>query len=423
MLYDLLALFRNVGRHHRLNRAAVLACEPRLRSEGLLGGASYFDAATNDARLTLANAIGAAEGGAVVMNHAAATALLAEKGKIVGATVEDSTTHTRTDIRARVVVNATGPWSDQLRQLDPSLPHDSASRALRGSKGAHIAIPRARVGNNNALTLLSPADGRVFFVLPAEGHAIVGTTDTYTSSAPDDARASNEDVRYLLDAANAFFPAARLGENDVVSAWAGIRPLLPARADTPGAVTREHAVVTSSSGLVSVTGGKLTTYRVMARDVVSVVLARLRMRAGPDRTETHHLPGGDFASLETLIADASRTIGDDTLARHLAISHGTRWSDVWAVISGRPDGRTLASPDLPYTLGELRYSVACEFARTLGDLLIRRTHLAFETRDHGIGAAERIAPLLAPLLGWNAADLRRAVEDYARETDGVFAVG
>jgi len=291
---------------------------------------------------------------------------------------------------------------------------------MRGSKGAHIAVPRARVGNRDALTLLSPADGRVFFVLPSQAHAIVGTTDTYTASSPDDARASNEDVRYLLDAANAFFPNARLQGEDVVSAWAGIRPLLPTAADTPGAVTREHAVVTSASGLVSITGGKLTTYRVMARDVVRVVLHRLRRRAFGDRTETLPLPGGDFQSLDGLISEAQRAIRDVALACHLVISHGTRWSDVWDVMLRDADGRTLVAPDLPYTMGELRYSVANEMAETLGDLLIRRTHLAFETRDHGIAAAERVAGAVASQLGWTAAEQQRAIEDYAAEAERVF---
>jgi glycerol-3-phosphate dehydrogenase len=394
-----------------------------LRANDLLGGASYFDAATNDARLTLANAIGASEAGAVVMNHALVTALLLERGRIVGATVEDAATQAKVNVRASIVVNATGPWSDELRRLDPSSSSpSSASRAMRGSKGAHIAVPRSRVGNREALTLLSPSDGRVFFVLPAQEHAIVGTTDTFTSSSPNDARASNEDVLYLLDAVNAFFPSAKLVGDDVVSAWAGIRPLLPGVAETPGAVSREHAVETSASGLVSITGGKLTTYRVMARDVIRVALQRPRRQSASDVTEALPLPGGDFASLDAVIADAEVVTEDSALARHLVISHGTRWSDVWDVMRGDTDGRTLVEPGLPYTVGELRYSVANEMAVTLGDLLIRRTHLAFETRDHGVTASERIASALAGQLKWSAADQRRGIADYVLEAEAMFRV-
>jgi len=153
-----------------------------------------------------------------------------------------------------------------------------------------------------------------------------------------------------------------------------------------------------------------------------VVLQRLRRRSGTDITETLPLPGGDFGSLDGVIADADVVIEDSKLARHLVISHGTRWSDVWDVIRGDADGRTLVDPSLPYTLGEFRYSVAREMAETLGDLLIRRTHLAFETRDHGASAAEHIASALAGQLKWSAEDQRRAIADYALEAERVFRI-
>jgi len=423
LLYDALALFRNVQRHKRLSRSDVLADEPHLQSDGLLGGARYFDAATNDARLTLANAIGAAEAGAIVLNHAPVTSLAMRDGRVVGAAVLDVANQATVNVSAKVVVNATGPWSDDVRRLDPSLAPGATPRALRGSKGAHIAVPRARIGNNYALTLLSPGDGRVLFVLPAERHAIVGTTDTYTPSPPDDARATNADVRYLLDAANAFFPDARLGTEDVVSAWAGIRPLLPTAAETPGAVSREHAVTTSPSALVSITGGKLTTYRVMAHDVVRVVLNQLKRHSSHDRTTALPLPGGDFSSVNDLVAEASRTIRDESLARRLVISYGTRWPAVWDAISCGEGGDALVEPSLPYTAGELRYAITDEMAWTLGDLLTRRTHIAFETRDHGAGAAERAAAAVAPLLDWTPAEERRAIDEYLREAERVFSIG
>src|SRR5262249_43935504 len=150
---------------------------PALASAGLRGGALYYDAATNDARLTLANAIDAAERGAVVLNHASARSLIVRAGRVVGARVTDELTDTSEDVeaRAKVVVNATGPWSDSVRSLDPTAESISGAKAVRGSKGTHIAVPRARIGNHDALTLLSPVDGRVMFVLPAGAFAIVGT--------------------------------------------------------------------------------------------------------------------------------------------------------------------------------------------------------------------------------------------------------
>jgi glycerol-3-phosphate dehydrogenase len=383
----------------------VLDREPALRHEGLVGGATYFDARTNDARLTLANAIGAIEAGAIVINHATASTVVDDGRRAAGADVVDALTDCTVRVHATVVVRATGPWTSDVL----------------GSKGAHIAVPRARLGNRHALTLLSPTDGRVLFALPAEAHAIIGTTDTFTSESPDDVRASNEDVRYLLDAANYFFPGAQLAPNDVVSAWAGIRPLLPTTADTPGGATREHMVQTDDAGVVTITGGKLTTYRVMANDVLDEAANRLQRPLSPDSTGDAPLPGGDFSSLAALTDEAMSTVGDQALATHLTESYGTRWRAVWSDVRDAGGAERL-DDSLPYVAGELRYAVREELACTLGDLLVRRTHVAFETRDHGVGVAKRAARIVAPLLGWDAETTRRALDDYSREVERVFSI-
>jgi glycerol-3-phosphate dehydrogenase len=397
MLYDMLALFRNVGRHHRLSARGVLELEPAVKSDGLVGGASYYDAATNDARLTLANAIAASEAGAVVLNHTMCVEYASSNGQATGVIVEDRLTGQRVNVAARVIVNATGPWAS----------------SVRGSKGAHIAVPRDRIGNAQALTLISPTDGRVLFALPGGPHAIIGTTDTYTDSSPDQVHASNDDVHYLIASANAFFPHAKLSANDVVSAWAGIRPLLPAIGTTPGAASREHAITTDAGGIISIGGGKLTTYRVVASDVVKAVLARLGIRAGVDKTKTLPLPGGDMASLDATIAAAARATSDPALGTHLARNYGSRWTAAWTDI-GANGGREMLLDDPPYTIGEMRYAVQHEMASTLGDLLIRRTHLAFQTRDHGLAAAERVASVL----GWGP----EAMRSYEGELNRVFAI-
>jgi glycerol-3-phosphate dehydrogenase len=319
--------------------------------------------------------------------------------------VTDALTGCATNVRAAVVVQATGPWTGDVR----------------GSKGTHIAVPRDRIGNRQALTLLSPTDGRVLFALPADAHAIIGTTDTFTQESPDAVHASSEDVAYLLRAANDFFPAAKLTVNDVVSAWAGIRPLIPTTKDNPGGATREHLVSTNGAGVVTITGGKLTTYRVMANDVLGAVAKQLGRSLARDSTDETPLPGGDFNSLAELTDDAARVIGDHELAAHLAGTYGTRWRAVWSDVD-TPGGAERIDGALPYVAGEMRYSVRDELACTLGDLLVRRTHLAFETRDHGAAAAERVAPIVAPLLGWDYAETRRALDDYARETERIFAI-
>jgi len=403
-LYDALALFRNVGRHRRLSRQGVLEREPMLASDGLRGGAMYYDASTNDARLTLANAVAAWEAGAVVRNHAVAEQPIIQAGRTIGMRVRDALEPSRTvDVHASVVVNATGPWSGEIR----------------GSKGAHIAVPRDRLGNNDALTLLSPDDGRVFFVLPGGVDAIVGTTETTAPSNPSEVRASREEVRYLLDAANRFFPRAALRDEDVIAAWAGIRPLVPT-AGSAGSASREHTIATEPDGVISITGGKLTTYRVMAAQVVDAVMQRLGRKSDDRATRDVVLPGGDIASLDALIAAIARTTNDVQLAEHLAVNHGSRWSAVWAECA--TDAAARVTSELPYTQGELRYAVRNESALTLADLLIRRTHLAFETRDHGLSVAPAVAECVAPLLDWTTEERQRAVDDYARDVARTFTI-
>lgn len=421
-LYDALALFRNVGTHRRLTPHQVEAREPALRRDGLLGGARYFDAATDDARLTLANAIGAADAGAVVVNHAPVIELLTNDGSVAGARLRDAFGAEMIEVHARVIVNAAGPWSDELRRLDEGAGAEGA--AVRGSKGVHIAVARDRIGNHGALTLLSPDDGRVMFVLPGDGQTIIGTTDTYTDATPDEVRATQADVVYLLDAANAFFPAAKLGRGDVVSAWAGIRPLMAGAAETadPDDASREHAIATSAQGMVSITGGKLTTYRVMAAEVVDAVLARLG-RGASKRSPTRDvpLPGGDLAFIDDAVAAATRATGDAELGRHLVHAHGSRWSSVADEISA-PGGAERIAGGLPYTIGEIRYAVRHEMAFTLADLLIRRTHVAFQTRDHGLAGARRVATAVAELLHWDATVIDSAIESYARDVHRIFSI-
>ena len=404
MLYDALSLFRNVGRHHRLSRSGVLEREPMLAADGLRGGAAYYDAATNDTRLTLANALAARAAGAVVVNHAVAAEPIQEQGRVVGMHVRDALRSAPdVEVQAAVVVDATGPWHGDIR----------------GSKGAHISVPRERIGNNEALTLLSPVDGRVFFVLPRETNAVIGTTETTAPTSPDEVRASNEEVRYLLDSVNRFFPRAVLTTNDVVAAWAGIRPLVPTTGSA-GAASREHSIVTVPNGMISITGGKLTTYRIMAAQVVDAAARELGRATDGRASATTTLPGGDVASMDALVAAISRATNDVQLAAHLS-SYGSRWEEVWAEC--KSDGARRVVADLPYTFGELRYAVRAELALTLGDLFVRRTHLGFETRDHAMGVARAVAETIAPLLGWDSSEQRRAISDYATEAERIFAIG
>ncbi|HEX6598407.1 MAG TPA: glycerol-3-phosphate dehydrogenase/oxidase [Gemmatimonadaceae bacterium] len=419
-LYDLLATFRNVARHERLSAAEVLRREPHLLPRELRGGARYWDALTDDARLTLATVRSAVASGATVVNHARVTALVHEGSRVAGAQVLDELDGGQVLVRARVVVNATGPWSDDTQRLAGN----STAPAVHGSKGVHVMVARQRVGNEAALTLLTPQDGRVFFVLPAGDHAIIGTTDTFEPVSPDEVRASSRDVAYLIEAANHFFPSAQLTRDDVITAWAGLRPLVAsdASAADPGAVSREHAVTERVPGLVRITGGKLTTYRVMARDGVDAVQRSLGARVTRSPTADTPLAGGGLADPLKAMGTATTLIGDAGIARRLVHAHGDQWREVWAMAEAEPAMRERIEPSRPYVMAELRWAVEEELGFTLADLLVRRVPIAFETRDHGRAAARRVAPLVAGWLGWDAERIEAELERYDAEVERLFGI-
>lgn len=382
-MYDALAMFRNVGRHRRLGALEVLETEPMLAREQLLGGATYWDASTDDSRLTLANVIDAAAHGAVVINHAPVQRLTyaTSSGLADGVEILDRRGGDAVHVRARLVVNCSGPWTDEIARLeDPN-----AGAAVRGTKGVHIAVPASRVGNVSAVTMTSPDDGRVMFTLPASGgHTIIGTTDTPTDEHPSSVLASRADVRYLLNAGNRFFPDAQLEESDVVSAWAGIRPLVASgNTGNPSSASREHAVHFTPRGVLTATGGKLTTYRVQAADIVDAALKRLGTKAKPCDTADAVLPGA---------------------------RHPTGGADVRIV------------PELAWREVDVDHAVTQEYAESLADVMIRRTYLAFEMKDQGRSVATRIARRMGVTLGWTDAGVQNAVGEYTQSLDRIFTI-
>ncbi len=428
-LYDALSLFRNT-RHHALDRSGVLAAEPALAPDGMVGGARYWDAATDDSRLTLASTLAAREAGAAVANHVAVVSGLHANDtgrRLTGVVVEDRLTGMEFSVQARVIVNATGPWSDATAALTGS----PQGAQVFGSAGAHIAVPRNRVGNNDAVTIVSPLDGRVMFVLPAGVHTIIGTTERPAHAGPDDIRATRAEVTYLLQSVNRCFPFAQLTMDDVVSAWCGIRPLAAVRAGehSANAASREHAITHRADGLVSITGGKLTTYRAMAADVLAHARHELPksgaaplLTHAPQPSESTPLPGGDIVSREGTMAEARHTVHDAAVGERLALAYGSRWRNVWSYVQRDASLGHRLSDNLPYLLAEVAHAVEREMAATLSDVLVRRTHVAFETRDSGRAAARRIAPLMAALLQWSDQDVAQQLEAYDRDVARVFTI-
>ena len=412
-LYDLLSVFRNVHWHRWLRAKKVRRVEPGLRDRGLIGAALYYDAQTDDARLVIATVRSAIRAGALAANYVETTALLKPDGRVRGAIVRDVLTGETASIRANVVVNATGPWSDHLRLLDD--PH--AAPILRLTKGAHVTVPHRRLGNEHAVTLLSQIDGRVMFALPWGDLSYVGTTDTDADASPDALRVTAADVTYLLRSANAAFPDAHLTSNDVVSAWVGLRPLLREDHAHPSQVSREHRVLESPHGLISIAGGKLTTYRVMARDVVDRVAARLHELDGrplPPRAQTDRqpLPGGEAAELEVLVEAARARGASETTARHLVAYYGSEAAAVLNLVDrDRPLGEPIVA-GRPEIWAEVTYGVEREMAVRLQDILIRRLHLFYEAPDQAQSVVPKVAARMKQLLGWDQTREAEELRDY-----------
>ena len=411
LAYDALAGFRNVGRARFPGKQEVLQLEPLLREKGLTGGVSYFDAQCDDARLVLANVRGAMAHGARVATRVAAVAPVLEQGRMVGMEVEDRETGQHATVRASVVINATGAWADDLRRLeDPT-----ADRLLRLTRGAHVLVPRERIGHRHAIAFLSPVDGRVMFALPWGEFSYIGTTDTDHDAPPDDLRVRREDVIYLLRSVNALFPGAHLTDDDVRAAWSGLRPLVhDVRRDSASSVSREHALITGKAGMLTIVGGKLTTYRAMAAEVVDKAVKRLGREFRPCATDTEPLPGGEASDLELFRARGATLGLPAAVVEHLLRLHGTESAGVCNLTLANRRWLERLHPAHPAIEAEVVHAARKELARTVEDVLVRRLHLYYETRDHGVRAARRVAELLGAELGWDEDRMEREAAAYRR---------
>ncbi|HEU5218207.1 MAG TPA: glycerol-3-phosphate dehydrogenase/oxidase, partial [Gemmatimonadales bacterium] len=340
-LYDILAAGGNVRRHRTLGKRDLLLAEPLIRERGLTGGAIYYDAQCDDARLVIATVRAAAGHGAQAANYMRVTGLIPTVAGVAGAYLRDELSGETGEIRARTVVNATGPWADVVRRLeDPK-----AVPLLRPTKGVHVVVPQARIGNRNAVIFTSPVDGRVMFVLPWGEWTYIGTTDTDSRVGPDAVTVDPEDVIYLLRSANALYPAARLEHSDVIASWAGLRPLLAADPSAPAsAVSREHRIVRGPGGLYTIAGGKLTTWRSMAVEMVDLLVKALghyRHSPGRSASQTEPLPGGETGMLDGFrAAGLELGLGEPTV-KHLLSHFGAETPAIYNLCRERP---ALAQP-------------------------------------------------------------------------------
>ncbi len=427
-VYDGLALFRSPRRHRKLGKAAVKKEYPTLGADALKGALLYYDCATDDARLTLETALDALGAGGVVLTHARVIGLLrGEGGRLVGVRVRDLIGGGEVEVKANAVINATGPWTDRTRGLSS----EGARPLLKPTKGVHIVIDSARLPLPSAVVQFHPRDGRVLFAIPWGDRTYLGTTDTFYEGDPALVAADRADIDYLLESANHHFPDARLVPEDVISTWAGLRPLIaPPEAVGASNVSREHEIKVDPDGLITIAGGKLTTYRRMGAEVVEQALSYLRVLGLAPRqlraanTGEEPLPGAvgwpqndDASAVSRQILEAGKGRVSEATALMLANVYGMRGVD----IAGRAATSQLLAnalvPGRPEIMAQIDHAVEKELAAALNDVMIRRTQLYYRDLDQGLGAAPAIAARMGALLGWDEARIAEEVAAYQVEVD------
>lgn len=412
-MYDLTGGARIGKLHQRISVDQAVAHIPTLRRDRLAASYLYYDARADDARLTLAIARTAAlDHGAVVATRAEVVAIGRDaEGRADRVTV--SAGDDTIDIATRAVVNATGVWADEVRAIDEGV-HPAQ---IRPARGVHLTVPWDKVRCDIAVVLPVPRDKRSVFVVPWGDAVYIGTTDTDDGGPLDDPQCTPEDVAYLLGAVNTWLTEP-LTESDVLGTWAGLRPLVgDADSERTADLSRRHAVLTSPSGVVTITGGKLTTYRQMAADTVDTVLEGLGGTVADKvvrRCPTRQLRLRGAEGYEA--ATSARVTGlDAEQVRHLADRYGGEATILHAMVERDPTLADPLVPGLPYLRAEAVYAVRYEMATTLDDVLDRRTRARLLAHDATAAAAADVAALIGPELGWTAADEEHAVAAYRAE--------
>ncbi|KAI5123140.1 hypothetical protein M0805_000843 [Coniferiporia weirii] len=413
-MYDVLAGKENMETSYVMSKGKALETFPMLKQDGLVGAIVYYDGQHNDSRMNMALIMTAVKHGATVANHVEVTSLKKESGKLNGAVVRDNLTGAEWTVRAKGVINATGPFSDALLTLD----NPDHTPIVQPASGVHITLPNYYAPRTMGLIDPSTSDGRVIFFLPWQGNTIAGTTDS-----PCEINAEpvprEEDISWVLEEVRRYLaPDIKVRRGDVLSAWSGIRPLVrnPSAASTEGLV-RNHMIHVSDSGLLTIAGGKWTTYRKMAEETVDeavkVFSLENKVRSGCV-TEEVRLVGSDGWTRNMFIGLIQRYGLATDVAKHLSENYGDR---AWTVCSlAEPTGEvwplygTRLNSQYPFIEAEVRYAVQHEYAQTAVDVLARRCRLAFLNAQAALVALPRVIDIMATELSWDMN--RRTAELY-----------
>jgi len=412
IMYDSMGGARSVPGHKHLTRAGALRLVPGLRRDSLVGGIQYYDGQVDDARHTLTVARTAAAYGAVVRSSTQVVGFIKESDRVAGVRVRDVETGQETAVRARVVINSTGVWTDELQRL-------SGGRGrfrVRASKGVHLVVPRDRITSESGIILKT--EKSVLFVIPWKSHWIIGTTDTDWNLDLAHPAATKADIDYILDHVNKVL-AVPLTHEDIEGVYAGLRPLLAGESEQSSKLSREHAVARVAPGLIAIAGGKYTTYRVMGADAVEAAAEDLPGRINPSCTQDVPLLGA--IGYQALVNQADRLAAQHGVhpyrIRHLLDRYGSEIHELLAPAGSDP---SLLEP-IPgadaYLQAEARYAVTHEGALHLEDVLARRTRISIEYAHRGTESMQRVAEIIASVLGWTPEQVAGEVDAYQARVD------
>ncbi|MCZ6807033.1 MAG: glycerol-3-phosphate dehydrogenase/oxidase [Deltaproteobacteria bacterium] len=425
-LYAGMSLFRSPKTHRTLKPKEVAQEEPILKQEGLQGASVYYDCSTDDARLTLENALDAIEQGAVVVNWARVDAFMKDDhGRVSGVVVKNCRDGSLKEVAAHAVVNATGPWTDEVMAMSGP----RTGKLLRPTKGTHVVVKAETLPVKHAVVLFHPCDERVLFALPWGDCTYVGTTDTDYDGPLGQEHATLADVDYLIEAANQHFPGHQISYDDVISTWAGLRPLIAPEPEvgqiSESKVSREHHIVVGEDGLITIAGGKLTTYRKMAKETVdtAVQLLKLTDKLPQDvhsgQTFKHPLPGAvgwpeddDHEKVAAEVGKMAEGTLSEEVCRHLGDNYGMRALELAKRCAKDPSQREPIIEGRPEIMGQVDWGVKEELAASVADIMIRRTQIFYRDYDQGLGVADKVATRMAILIGWSDEEKQRYIEDY-----------
>ena len=430
IVYDMLSFNKSVPHYRWLNAQRVRQLEPGLEPHGLRGGVIYYDGQVDyPERLCLANVIAARQAGAYVRNYSEVIGFLGTDRAVEGVRVRETLSRKTYELRARLVVNAAGPWADHVTQL---LNRAEPRRVFR-SKGTHLVVSTFNSAPHHAIYIEAQSDHRPYFVVPWVGKYLIGTTDDPYTGDMDDVRPLEAEARYLLGEVNRVFPHAQLTTEDVEHAYAGVRalPMARGREQTTASLSRrsfiyDHETEEGLRGLVSIIGGKLTASRQLAEDVVDHAQRKLRIGGlNPCRTKQTPLPGGEIANLTTYVEQerqpaASRYDLQAQEVEYLIRLYGTLYKDVLGLADERPQLLSRVLPEAPAIYAQAAFAVEHEMAQRLSDFFVRRSGLVIYPLAPATVAA--VAQIFAHRLKWNDARQQQEVEAWQNEQSRLFTL-